>query len=105
MTDIRYTAVQSWGTDFVTTLAAGTAFINLNDQVADEVTLIIPASGAKLDVLCAGQLPDTTKFVSVDAPSGFVIPLSGNAQEVMVRRNDLSGAATTVRYTWRKFRR
>ena len=105
MTDIRYTAVQSWGTDFVTTLVAGTAFINLNEQVADEVTLVIPASGSKLDVLCAGQVATPSKYVSIDAPSGFVIPLSGNAQEVMVRRNDLSGAATVVRYTWRKFRR
>jgi hypothetical protein len=101
----KYNSTQNWGTDFVTTLAAGTAFLNLNDQPADEVTLIIPSSGASIDVLCAGQAAEPTKFVTIDAPSGFVIPLSANTAEVMVRRTDLSGAATTVRYTWRKFRR
>ncbi len=105
MQGIRYNGAQSWGTNFVATSATGSTFVNLNEEIADEVTLVLPSSGVGLDVLCAGQVQEPTKFVSIDAPSGFVIPLTGNAKEVMVRRTDLSNTPINVRYTWRKFRR
>ena len=105
MLGIRYSAPQSWGTDFVSTLAAGTAFVNLNDQVADTVILYIPAS-AGVDILCAGQVQEPTKFVS---SSGFTVPLefhlTGNTNEILVRRTDLSATPLVVRYAWVKFRR
>lgn len=104
MQGLRYSAVQSWGTDLVATAGAG-VFVNLNEQVADEVTIIIPSTGVGIDVLCAGQVAEPTKFVSVDAPSGLTVTLTGNAKEVMVRRTDLSATPVNVRYIWRKYRR
>lgn len=108
MLSIRYNGYQDWSTDVVYTLAAGTAFVNLNYQPCDEVEIVVPLSGVKLDVLGAKEMApsgDRTKFVSIDAPSGLTIPLCGNANEVMIRRNDQSATPTPVRYFWRKFRR
>lgn len=105
MSTLKYISVQNWGTDLVATSATGASFVNLNSQAADELTIIIPADGTKIDVLCAGQIREPTKFVTIDAPSGLVLPLSGNTAEVMVRRTDNSGTPVNVRYTWRKFKR
>lgn len=108
MLGIRYNGYQDWSTDTVDTLAAGTSFVNLNDQPCDEVTIFIPLSEVKLDIIGAKQMAPSgsqTKFISVDAPSGVTIPVAGNAAEILVRRNDQSATPTTVRYIWRKFRR
>lgn len=105
MFGIRYNGYQEWGTDYVETVAAGTAFINLNNQPCDEVCIFNPASGVSLDVLAAKTPLSLDKFVTVDAPSGTVIPVTGNANEILVRRTDLSATPTTVRYIWRRYRR
>lgn len=101
----RYVGAQTWGTDFVATSTTGSTFVNLNNEIADEVSIILPAGSVGIDVLCAGQYATPTKFVSIDAPSGFIIPLTGNANEVLVRRTDQSNTPINVRYTWRKVRR
>lgn len=105
MTPIRYNAYSSWGTDFTATLAAGATFIQLNDIPADVITLVIPTTGGvSLDVINSNET-DKTKYMVIDAPSGFVIPVGGNAAEIMIRRHDQSATPVTVRYMWGKFRR
>lgn len=105
MHDMRYTAAQQWGTDFTATSASGATFVNLTTHPADEVTILVPASGVALDILCAGQVAEPTKFVTVDAPSGVTISLCGDTKEIMVRRTDNSDTPVNVRFIWRKFRR
>ena len=100
----RYHPVSKWGTDVVATAGAG-VFVNLNDQQADEVTILVLAAGVGLDIQSAGQVGSNTKYVSVDAPSGITIALTGNALEVLVRRTDGSATPVNVRYIWRKFGR
>lgn len=105
MQGLRYNAPQSWGTDFIATSASGAVFVNLNNEIADELTIMLPSGGVSIDVLCAGQYATQTKFVTVDAPSGLTLPLTGNTNEVLVRRTDNSNTPINVRYIWRKFRR
>lgn len=102
--EFKYNAVQTWDCDIVSTLAAGTAFIRLNDQPCDEVT-IVNETGAALDVSGAYVEAAPTKFVTVAASSGITIPVAGNAKEIAVRRNDQSATQSTVRYIWRKYKR
>jgi hypothetical protein len=106
-TPIRYNAYSSWRTA-IKTIAAGATFTTLGDFPCDEIVIYNPASGVSLDVISsswiAGTSADTTQFVTIDAPSGAVIPVGGNANEISVRRTD-AGAETTVRYIWRKFMR
>lgn len=102
---IRYNAYSSWACDLVATLAAGSTFVPLNDQPCDVVTIILNSSGSvKLDIINSCQT-DLTKFISIDAPSGFVLPVGGNANEISIRRTDLSATPVTVRYVWGKYRR
>ena len=102
MQGIRYNAVQNWGTDIVATSASGATFVNLNEQICDEVTIFIPASGVAIDVICASKIATPTKFLTLDAPSGATFPVTANAKEIMVRRTDNSNTPFTVRYSWRK---
>lgn len=104
MTPIRYNGYSSWSTETVATLNPGTTWVSLGDFPCDEVVIYNPATGVSLDVKASCQ-PDATKYVTVEAPSGATIPVGGNAQEIQVRRTDLSNTPITVRYIWRKFRR
>lgn len=101
----RYTGAQKWGTDFVMTSGTGALFVGLNTQPADEVVLFIPASGVGIDILSASQPIDTTKYVSADAPSGTVLSLVGNTNEVLIRRTDQSSTPIRIAYTWRQYQR
>ncbi len=104
----RYNAYSSWRTGIIT-ISAGATFTPLGDFPCDEVVLYNPASGVSLDVIAsswiAGTNADTTQFVTVDAPSGAVIPVGGYANEIAVRRNDQASTPTVIRYIWRKFMR
>ena len=105
MNPSRYHPISQWGIDVVETDASGSAFINLNDQDADQVTILVPSSGSiGLDLQSAHDL-DSSKYVSLDAPSGITIALAGNAKEVLVRRTDQSATPANVRYIWRKYQR
>jgi len=99
----KYVTIQNWGTDLVATSTSGATFVPLGSILADEVTLVLPASGVSIDVLCAGQIATPTKFFTIDAPSGYVIPLGRNIGEVMVRRTDNNNTPVNVRFSWRKF--
>ena len=101
MSDFRYLPIASWGTDRV--LVSGTAFVNLNDQAADEVVLVNSADGAALDMRQAQR--DDTQYVELDAPSGLTVGVTNNANEIMVRRHDQGATQVAVRYIWRKYRR
>ena len=108
MSNIRYNAYSSWRTGIIT-ITTGATFTPLGDFPCDEVVLYNPASGVALDVISsswiAGASADTAQFVTVDAPSGAVIPVGGNANEIAVRRNDQASTSTVIRYIWRKFMR
>ena len=101
----KYLSLQTWGTDIQATSAVGATFVNLPHIPCDEVTIFNPSTGVALDMLAAGQAANPTKYVILDAPSGTVVPVSGSAKEIMVRRSDQSGTPVTVRFSWRKFRR
>lgn len=105
---IRYNAYSSWRTAIVT-ITAGATFTPLGDFPCDEVVIYNPAAGVALDVIAsswiAGGSADLTQFVTMDAPSGAVIPVGGNASEIAVRRNDQASTSTVIRYIWRKFMR
>lgn len=104
MNPIRYNAYQKWQTQTVETDASGTAFVVLGDYPCDEVVIYNPSTGVKLDIIASSQA-DATKFVTIDAPSGATIPVGGNANEIKVRRTDLSATPTTVRFIWRRYQR
>lgn len=104
MSGLKYGTTQVWNTAQV--ILAGTSqFTILPPQAADEVTIIIPQSGVSVDIISAGNPFDLTQFVTIDAPSGLVIPVSANTAEISVRRNDLSATPYTLRYMWRQFSR
>lgn len=106
MNQIRYNAYQKWSTETKDTSASGEVFTTLGNFPCDEVVIYNPAAGTKLDIISANQYADDpTKFVTIDAPSGATIPVAGYANEIMVRRSDLSDTPITVRYIWRKFNR
>ena len=104
MQQIRYNAYQKWKTQIVASSASGETFVPLGDYPCDEVVIYNPASGVKLDIIASSQT-DLTQFVTVDAPAGATIPVGGNANEIMVRRNDQSNPPTTIRFIWRRFNR
>jgi len=108
-TPIRYNAYSSWRTGTVQTSDDGTTFAPLGDFPCDEVVIFIPTGGEALDIIAsswiAGTNADDTQFVTADSPSGTVIPVGGNANEIAVRRTDLDATPATVRYIWRKFMR
>lgn len=104
MTPIRYNAYQKWQTEIIATAASGATFTPLGNYPCDEVVIYNPASGVKLDIIASSQL-DLAKFVTIDAPAGATIPVGGNANEIMVRRNDQSNTPDTVRFIWRRYQR
>ncbi len=104
MNQIRYNAYSSWDCDNVETLAAGATFVPLNAAPCDVVTLLLPSTGVSLYVKNSNTA-DATKYVQVDAPSGFVIPVGGDASEISIRRADGSATPVTVRYMYGKYRR
>ena len=103
MQGFKYNSTQNWATSSVATSGSGASFVGLNDEPCDEVTIVILANGVGLDI--QGPSGSSTDYVSIDAPSGLVIPVSGNAKEVQVRRTDQSATPATVRYLWRKYSR
>jgi beta-lactamase superfamily II metal-dependent hydrolase len=108
MNQIRYNAYSSWRTGIIT-ITAGATFTPLGDFPCDEVVILNPGTGVSLDLIAsswiAGASADTTQFVTLDTPSGTVIPVGGNANEIAVRRTDQASTSTVIRYIWRKFMR
>lgn len=100
----RYNGYQNWSAEITATAASGSGFTALPNIPCDEVVIYNPASGVALDVKNSNET-DATKYVTVDAPAGAVIPVSGTAAEIEVRRHDQSATPVTVRFIWRKFRR
>lgn len=103
MTPIRYNGYSSWSTETAATPNPGSEWTTLGDFPCDEIVIYNPSTGVALDIKQSAAAD--AKYVTVEAPSGATIPVGGNAQEIMVRRNDQSNTPITVRYIWRKFRR
>jgi len=106
MTPIRYNAYSSWCSEIVQTSASGSTFVPLGDFPCDEVVIFVDSASEAIDILASSKIVSApTDYVTADSPSGTVIPVGGNANEIAVRRADESGTPTTVRYIWRKFMR
>ncbi len=88
-------------TQSVATSSTGANFVELPNNVADEVTIIVLAAGVGLDIMI-GHGAGSNDFIQVDAPSGLTLPLCGNTAEVRVRRTDQSNTPATVRFFWRR---
>lgn len=93
--------IQSHGGDSVLTVVAGSSFIPLPTHDCNEVS-IVNETGVSLDVLPYGADP-TTGFVTISSPSGLTLPICQDAAEYSVRRNDLAGTITRVRFLFRKW--
>ena len=108
MAGFRYNAYSSWRTQILATANPGTGFTPLGDFPCDEVVIYV-ASGTSIDIISSSWLggteADTTQFVTAEGPAGVVLPVGGNANEIAVRRTNLSNTPITVRYVWRKFMR
>lgn len=92
--------IQSHGGDSVLTVVAGTTFVNLADHICNEVTIVNPS--VDIDILPFGSDP-SNGYVTAASGSGLTIPISGNAQELGVRRNDQTGTPTRIRFLYRKW--
>ncbi len=101
MSNFKYNTTESWGV-IHTTIAAGTAFTQLEDVICDEVTIFVPSSGAALQAVASNE-NDLTKYVDLEAPSGTTIFVGGSAQEIGIRT--ASAIAGTCRAIWRKYKR
>lgn len=103
-------AVILWGTDSVQTSATGASFVQLADHDCDEIEIFNPSSTVQIDIItnASPALDQTTlkQFISPAIPGpGTLIPVTGNAKEISVRRTDLSNTRVFIGYIWRKFRR
>jgi hypothetical protein len=88
-----------WGTSRVQTSASGTTFVALPTFDCDEV-LVVNASGVSMDLRNSSE----TSGVGIVLPDGgsITLPVSANAQEVAVRRNDQSNTQVYVGFIYRK---
>jgi hypothetical protein len=89
-----------WGTDRVQTSATGATFVTLPTHDCDEV-LIVNSSGVALDLRAAGE--NSSNGIKIPDAGSPTIPVSANAQEIQIRRNDQSGTQVYVGFIFRKF--
>lgn len=87
-----------WGTDRVQTSASGASFVNLPDHDCDEV-LVVNSSGTALDLRASGESGAGILIPDGGAPT---IPVSANAKEIQIRRNDQSDTQVYVGFIFRK---
>lgn len=85
-------------TGSVLTSAAGTAFVNLGDEVAHEV-IIINRSGVEVEVKTA----NSSVAVPLANGAGLSLGLARNLSEVSVRRVDQNVAQATVHFITSRF--
>lgn len=83
------------GQGSVTTSATGANYVPLASQLCKSVT-IINATGQSLDVTKDGG---TTKVV-LPTGASFTFSNIANANQVSVRRTDLSNTSVTAYYNW-----
>ena len=88
-----------WSTDTVSTSATGANFVSLPNRDCDEV-LVINSSGFALNLRAAGQSSGGVKIPDAGSP---LIPVSGNAAEVQIRRDDQSNTPITVGFIYRRY--
>jgi hypothetical protein len=88
----------SWGTRTVTTAANGTSWTTLANINCDEV-LIVNSSGTAISIRNSGETSGTG--VKIPDSSFPTITVGGNANEIQVRRTDLSTTTVTVGYIFR----
>lgn len=88
-----------WGTSRVQTSASGATFVTLPTFDCDEI-LIVNESTVSVDLRNSSE----TSGVGVVIASGgaITIPVSANAQEIQVRRNDQSNTQVYVGFIYRK---
>ncbi len=84
----------SWGTDTINTAGSGTGYTALGSHAAGRVLIVNPS--VALDVRKVGG----TSPVTMAANSGLELSVIANANEIEVRRNDLSVTPVAVNFVF-----